>query len=122
VIAALALFLGLRRTTPATVSQAAMPAPVTGQPLPAAPPVTGQPAGATQPAAGRRRLGLRLDPARGRRSPAAGPAPSNGIPFGRYMLLERLGEGGMAAGLSQRSPSGPRGSGASSWSSGCGPS
>jgi hypothetical protein len=86
-IAGGALFVGFRRPAPATGSQPALAAPV--------PPST-PPAPATQPGAGGdvSAFGSTLQAA----SPPAPPVgrPPHGIPFGRYLLLERLGEGGMS--------------------------
>jgi hypothetical protein len=86
-LAVLSLFLGLRRPPVVAVSQPSLPAPAppAGAPLPPAPvPPSSQDvsafgstihAGAAPPPPGR---------------------PSSGVPFGRYLLLERLGEGGMS--------------------------
>jgi serine/threonine protein kinase len=75
---------------------AAMPAamPATA-PLPGPAPVTGQPVGVTQPAAGQDVSAFGSTLVAGA-APPPPLRPSNGIPFGRYLLLERLGEGGMA--------------------------
>jgi serine/threonine protein kinase len=82
-VAAGALFLGLRRSKPTTASQPALAAPPGTQP-PAPAPVTGQDVSA---------LGSTIQAAG---PPVAAPRPSGGVPFGRYLLLERLGEGGMS--------------------------
>ncbi|HXU80806.1 MAG TPA: serine/threonine-protein kinase [Polyangia bacterium] len=86
VLAGGSLFFGFRRPGPPMVSQPALTAPV--------PPGTGPSvAGATLPATGGDVSGL------GSTLQASTPPPnrpSNGVPFGRYLLLERLGEGGMA--------------------------
>jgi hypothetical protein len=85
-IAAGGLFFGLRRPALAGGSQPALaaPAPTTNPPGP----------GATLPAASGdvSAFGSTIQAA----SPPAAARPSNGVPFGRYLLLERLGEGGMS--------------------------
>jgi hypothetical protein len=88
-LAVLALFLGLRRTPPATVSQPALPmaasatAPAAPAPLPTTAPL---------PSSGEvSAFGSTL--AAGAPLPGR---PSSGVPFGRYLLLEKLGEGGMS--------------------------
>jgi hypothetical protein len=87
-IAAGGLFFAFRRPGPPMVSQPALVAP---------PPTTAPPAvaaGATVSAGGDvSGFGSTLQ--------VAGPSPPqvrpvNGVPFGRYLLLERLGEGGMS--------------------------
>jgi hypothetical protein len=90
-LAAIALFLGLRRQQPITMSQPAMPAPP-----PATSPPLSPPAAAAMPTT----LPAGQDvSAFGSTLQAAAPVPQrpvNGVPFGRYLLLERLGEGGMS--------------------------
>ena len=88
-LAAGGLFFGLRKPGPPQVSQPALPAPAL------APPSTSPPVpGVTLPATGGdvSALGSTLQAA----TPPPPNRPSNGVPFGRYLLLERLGEGGMA--------------------------
>jgi hypothetical protein len=94
-LAALAVVMGLRKPAVVTVSQPAMPVPVTNPPAPALPPTGPLPAPTptTTPGTGDiSAFGSTL---------AAAPVPppartTGGVPFGRYTLLERLGEGGMS--------------------------
>jgi hypothetical protein len=84
-IAAGGLFVGFRRRAPATGSQPALAAPV--------PASTPPPPGATVPAADVSAFGSTVQAAV---PPPPAGRPTNGVPFGRYLLLERLGEGGMS--------------------------
>jgi hypothetical protein len=89
-LAGLALFLGMRRPQVVMVSQAAMPVPLVpgttaSPPAPAPAPLPGSSQDVSA-------FGSTLHA-----SPSPPPGrPTNGVPFGRYLLLERLGEGGMA--------------------------
>jgi serine/threonine-protein kinase len=85
-LAALSLFLGLRRQTPATVSQPAL----------AAPPLATSPSSSVPPTGPRTGQDVSAYGSTLQASAPPAPRPTGGAPFGRYLLLERLGEGGMS--------------------------
>ncbi|MBI3272164.1 MAG: protein kinase [Planctomycetes bacterium] len=80
--------------SPAPPGSAPAPAPVPA-PIPAPIPIPTSASAATLVPDASSRLRFSPDPAAGTPAPPAPPARAGGVPFGRYHLLRRLGEGGM---------------------------